>query len=146
MSTAVETRIDSLEGIFSRHGAPLTIKSDNGPQFRSGQFKEYCDCPDSTGSGHANTFPCSTTVPATSRRSSTHNAHHPTTTENSPKTTPQVQRLCNAYTTTKIKTLKNGMHDDGKKHLSRIFNSVHFRFNLLSEKGRGCIWRRLHVR
>ena len=30
--------LDSLESIFSRHGLPVTCKSDNGPQFRSKQF------------------------------------------------------------------------------------------------------------
>ena len=42
-TTAVEKIIDILEEIFSRHGVPLTIKSDNGPQFRSEKFKEYCE-------------------------------------------------------------------------------------------------------
>lgn len=34
--------INNLEVIFSRHGLPTTIKSDNGPQFRSEEFQEYC--------------------------------------------------------------------------------------------------------
>ncbi|XP_068704750.1 uncharacterized protein [Montipora foliosa] len=34
--------IDNLEEIFSHHGLPITIKSDNGPQFISGEFQEYC--------------------------------------------------------------------------------------------------------
>ena len=34
--------IDNLEEIFSRHGLPTTIRSDNGPQFISGEFQEYC--------------------------------------------------------------------------------------------------------
>nr|XP_058952093.1 uncharacterized protein K02A2.6-like [Pocillopora verrucosa] len=42
MSTVTEKVIDNLEEIFSRHGLPLTIKSDNGPQFRSEEFREYC--------------------------------------------------------------------------------------------------------
>ena len=40
-TTAVKV-IDDLEEIFSRHGLPRTIKSDNGPQFTSGEFQEYC--------------------------------------------------------------------------------------------------------
>ena len=42
-STTVERIFDSLEDIFSRHGLPLTIKSDNRPQFRSEKFREYCE-------------------------------------------------------------------------------------------------------
>nr|XP_006819797.1 PREDICTED: uncharacterized protein K02A2.6-like [Saccoglossus kowalevskii] len=42
-STVTEKLIDSLEEIFSRHGLPRTIKSDNGPQFRSDEFREYCE-------------------------------------------------------------------------------------------------------
>ena len=41
-STTTVKVIDNLEEIFSRQGLPTTIKSDNGPQFRSEEFKEYC--------------------------------------------------------------------------------------------------------
>ena len=41
-STTTVKVIDNLEEIFSRHGLPTTIKSDNGPQFRSEEFREYC--------------------------------------------------------------------------------------------------------
>ena len=34
-STTTEKVLDSLDDIFSRQGWPMTIKSDNGPQFRS---------------------------------------------------------------------------------------------------------------
>ncbi len=42
-STTTSNVIDSLEGIFSRHGLPITLKSDNGPQFRSDEFKDFCE-------------------------------------------------------------------------------------------------------
>ena len=41
-STTTVKVIDDLEGIFSRHGLPRTIKSNNEPQFTSGEFQEYC--------------------------------------------------------------------------------------------------------
>ena len=41
-STTAAKVIDNLEEIFSRHGLPITIKSDNGPRFISGEFQEYC--------------------------------------------------------------------------------------------------------
>ena len=41
-STTTVKVIDNLEEIFSRHGLPITIKSDNGPQFISGEFRDYC--------------------------------------------------------------------------------------------------------
>ena len=41
-STTTVKVIDNLEEIFSRHGLPITIKSDSGPQFISGEFQEYC--------------------------------------------------------------------------------------------------------
>lgn len=41
-STTTEKVIDSLESIFSRHGLPVTCKSDNGPQFKSEMFRNYC--------------------------------------------------------------------------------------------------------
>ena len=42
MSTTTDKVIWSLEKIFSRHGLPVTLKSDNGPQFRSSEFVEFC--------------------------------------------------------------------------------------------------------
>ena len=41
-STTADNVIDSLDDAFSRHGLPVTVKSDNGPQFRSSEFAEYC--------------------------------------------------------------------------------------------------------
>ena len=39
--TSSEKMIDSLENIFLRHGLPLCIRSDNGPQFTSAKFEQY---------------------------------------------------------------------------------------------------------
>ena len=41
-STTTENVIKRLADTFCRHGLPVTIKSDNGPQFKSIEFKEYC--------------------------------------------------------------------------------------------------------
>ena len=41
-STTTEKVIERLADTFCRHGLPVTIKSDNGPQFKSIEFKEYC--------------------------------------------------------------------------------------------------------
>ena len=41
-STTTEKVLDSLDDMFSRQGWPMTIKPDNGPQFRSDEFGEYC--------------------------------------------------------------------------------------------------------
>ena len=43
ISTTTDKIIEGLEEIFCRHGLPMTIKSDNGPQFRSDEFKSYCE-------------------------------------------------------------------------------------------------------
>ncbi|XP_038059532.1 uncharacterized protein K02A2.6-like [Patiria miniata] len=42
-STTTDKIVDSLEEAFSRHGIPLTLKSDNGPQFRSQEFRDFCE-------------------------------------------------------------------------------------------------------
>ena len=42
-STITEKIIDRLADTFCRHGLPNTIKSDNGPQFKSNEFREYCE-------------------------------------------------------------------------------------------------------
>ena len=42
-STTTEKVIDRLAYTFCRHGLPNTIKSDNGPQFKSHEFREYCE-------------------------------------------------------------------------------------------------------
>lgn len=39
--TAQKT-IEKLKPIFARFGLPLSIRSDNGPQFQSEEFREYC--------------------------------------------------------------------------------------------------------
>lgn len=38
-----EKMIDVLETMFSRHWLPISITSDNGPQFRSKVFNDYLD-------------------------------------------------------------------------------------------------------
>ena len=40
-STAIDKVIDAMEEMFSRHGLPLTIKTDNGPQFKAAEFNAY---------------------------------------------------------------------------------------------------------
>ena len=42
-STTSETIITWLRHVFSVHGIPASIKSDNGPQFISQQFREFID-------------------------------------------------------------------------------------------------------
>lgn len=42
-STVSERIIDQMDDIFSVHGFPVTLKTDNGPQFISREFSEYCD-------------------------------------------------------------------------------------------------------
>lgn len=42
-STTSEKIIESLEGIFMIHGLPLSVTSDNGPQFISSEFERYLE-------------------------------------------------------------------------------------------------------
>lgn len=42
-STVTSKVINCLEEIFSRHGLPESLTSDNGPQFIAAEFKEYMD-------------------------------------------------------------------------------------------------------
>lgn len=53
-STTATKVIDSLENIFSRHGLPATLKSDNGPQFKSDEFRSFCE---ENGIRHLKTTP-----------------------------------------------------------------------------------------
>ena len=44
MKDITSTRIiESIENMFTWHGLPVTISSDNGPQFRSAEFQQYLD-------------------------------------------------------------------------------------------------------
>ena len=53
-STTSEKIIESLERIFMIHGLPLSITSDNSPQFVSSEFEKYLeDC----GIEHRKTTP-----------------------------------------------------------------------------------------
>jgi transposase InsO family protein len=40
---STQSTITELDKIFFRHGLPSSIKSDNGPQFRSLEFSKYCE-------------------------------------------------------------------------------------------------------
>ncbi|XP_055632601.1 uncharacterized protein K02A2.6-like [Toxorhynchites rutilus septentrionalis] len=40
-STTAETTIGVMDELFSRYGAPITVVSDNGPQFTAGEFKLF---------------------------------------------------------------------------------------------------------
>ena len=40
-STTSRKVVNSLERMFSRHGMPLSLKTDNGPQFSSDEFSSY---------------------------------------------------------------------------------------------------------
>ena len=42
-STTSEKIIERLEEIFTTHGFPLSVTSDNGPQFRSDVFERYLE-------------------------------------------------------------------------------------------------------
>ncbi|XP_057681919.1 uncharacterized protein K02A2.6-like [Corythoichthys intestinalis] len=53
-STTAEKVIDSLENIFSRHGLPISIRSDCGPQYMSAQFQAFCQ---ENGIEHVKTTP-----------------------------------------------------------------------------------------
>lgn len=53
-TTTADKVIDSMETIFSRHGLPVTCRSDNGPQFKSEQFRLFCEA---NGITHVKTTP-----------------------------------------------------------------------------------------
>ena len=42
-STTSEKNIERLEAIFTTHGLPLSVTSDNRPQFRSDVFERYLE-------------------------------------------------------------------------------------------------------
>lgn len=53
-STTAKTTIAIMRGIFARFGLPETIVSDNGPQFVSSEFEDYCS---RNGIHHVKTAP-----------------------------------------------------------------------------------------
>nr|XP_049464993.1 uncharacterized protein K02A2.6-like [Anopheles coluzzii] len=53
-TTTTRATVAILRGLFARFGMPLTIVSDNGPQFTSDAFKEFCE---SRGIQHITTPP-----------------------------------------------------------------------------------------
>ena len=55
-STTSEKVIECLEKIFTTHGLPLSLRSDNGPQFRSEVFEQYMYLEDN-GIEHRKTTP-----------------------------------------------------------------------------------------
>lgn len=40
--TRSRTAIETLKAQFSRHGIPATVRNDNGPQYSSEEFKDFC--------------------------------------------------------------------------------------------------------
>ena len=40
-STTTEETIETLRGLFARHGLPKEVVSDNGPQFTSSEFVDF---------------------------------------------------------------------------------------------------------
>ncbi|CAC5385615.1 unnamed protein product [Mytilus coruscus] len=42
-STNAEKTVEALNKMFITHGLPISIKTDNGPQFISQYFKQYCE-------------------------------------------------------------------------------------------------------
>ena len=41
-TTTATTTINALRDIFSRHGLPEILVSENGPQFIAGEFQQFC--------------------------------------------------------------------------------------------------------
>ena len=53
-TTTSEKVIECLEKIFTTHGLPLSLRSDNGPQVRSEVFEQYLE---DNGIEHRKTAP-----------------------------------------------------------------------------------------
>jgi len=51
-STTSKAVISSLKAIFSHHGVPLVLMSDNGPQFDSSDMKQFANTKHITSSPH----------------------------------------------------------------------------------------------
>ena len=54
LATTTSTNvIGALKSVFARHGIPVEVVSDNGPQFVSEKMKEFAFTVWSLGNGHA---------------------------------------------------------------------------------------------
>lgn len=42
-TTSAEKTVEALDKMFITHGLPVSITTDNGPQFVSQYFKQYCE-------------------------------------------------------------------------------------------------------
>ena len=42
-SESISAVISAMKGVFACHGLPSVLRSDNGPQYSSTQFKKFCD-------------------------------------------------------------------------------------------------------
>ena len=58
-TTTSQSIINSLKTVFTRHGIPETLRTDNGPQFSSQQFAEFAKQYDFTHTSSSPHFPAS---------------------------------------------------------------------------------------
>ena len=58
-STTTQSVVNSLKSVFARHGIPDTLRSDNGPQFASREFREFANSYQFTHTTSSPHFPAS---------------------------------------------------------------------------------------